>query len=331
MTMQAMVFNEAKKPLLYKTVPRPAPSATELLIKITACGVCRTDVHIFEGDLKEPKPALIPGHQIVGRVVGWGEKVKGYNKGDRVGVPWLGKSCGQCEFCTHEAENLCDFPRFTGYTVDGGYAEYTVAEADFCFPLPDHYDDLHAAPLLCAGLVGFRSLRKIWTAEHIGFYGFGAAASLQIQVATALQKKIYAFTREGDIEGQQLALSLGATWSGSSLEMPPRLLDGAIIFAPVGELVPLALKAIRKGGTVVLGGIHMSPIPSLSYDLLWGERTITSVANLTRQDGHDFLKIVSDHPIKPLITVYPLHEASQALLDLASGKVKGSLVLQVAS
>lgn len=328
--MKAMVFKGAGKPLSYEDVPIPVPSEHQILIKIYACGVCRTDLHIFEGDLKEPALPLIPGHQIVGDIVSLGSAVTNWQIGQRVGVPWLGKTCEHCYFCTHHAENLCDTPLFTGYTGPGGYAEYTVADSRYCFALLDRFDDVHVAPLLCAGMIGFRSLNKVLSAERIGFYGFGAAASLLIQVATHLKKKIYAFTKEGDTEGQKLARELGAEWAGSSTDMPPQLLDAALVFAPVGALVPLALKAIRKGGTVVLGGIHMSPIPSFSYDLLWGERTLTSVANLTRQDGHNYFNIIAETDLKPQVTVYPLEEANKALADLRAGSVKGSLVLQIA-
>jgi propanol-preferring alcohol dehydrogenase len=326
-----MIFREAHKPLTYEEVPKPRPSAHQILIKVSACGVCRTDVHIFEGDLKEPKVPLILGHQIVGRVTEIGRDVTEWRVGDRACVPWLGSSCQHCYFCTHNSENLCDHPGFTGYTLNGGYAEYAVADSRYCFALPDHYDDLHAAPLLCAGLIGYRSLKKTGDAEHIGFYGFGAAAALLIQVAQILGKKIYAFTKEGDLQGQKLALEMGAVWAGSSLATPPYPLDAAIIFAPVGDLVPLALKAVRKGGCVILGGIHMTPIPAMNYDLIWGERTITSVANLTRQDGQEFFALLSQHQIHPIITTYPLKEANKALEELRTGKVKGSLVLNIAA
>lgn len=325
--MRAMVFHEARKPLALEELSIPKPSPHQLLIKIKTCGVCRTDLHIVDGELTNPALPLILGHQIVGEIVELGSAVTGWSIGTRVGVPWLGQTCNHCYFCTHETENLCDTPLFTGYTTNGGYAEYTAADSRYCFALPPEYDDFHVAPLLCAGMIGFRSLRKVLSAETIGFYGFGAAAALLIQTALHLKKKIYAFTKEGDETGQKLALSLGATWAGSSQQSPPVRLDAAIVFAPVGPLVPLALKALRKGGTVVLGGIHMSPIPSFSYDLLWGERTLTSVANLTRQDGQDYLTLAREAAIKPLITIYPLEEANRALNDLRQGTVKGSIVL----
>ncbi|MCX6995457.1 MAG: zinc-dependent alcohol dehydrogenase family protein [Chlamydiae bacterium] len=326
-----MVFKNKGQPLIYEELPIPIPSSHQILIKVYACGVCRTDLHIFEGDLINPELPLIPGHQIVGDIVSWGKDVTGFKKGERIGIAWLGKTCQQCYFCKNSQENLCDRPLFTGYTTSGGYAEYAVCDSRYCFSLPEKFDDLHVAPLLCAGMVGFRSLHKVLFAETIGFYGFGSSASLLIQTALSMNKRIYAFTKEGNLVSQQLAIDLGATWAGDCSTLPPLLLDAAIIFAPIGELVPLSLTAIRKGGTVVLGGIHMSQIPSFSYDLLWGERTLTSTANLTRQDGHDYFKVISAAKIYPLITVYPLSKANEAITDLKAGRIKGSLVLQVSS
>ncbi|MEI6531670.1 MAG: zinc-dependent alcohol dehydrogenase family protein [Chlamydiota bacterium] len=329
--MKAMLFRSVAEPLSYEEIPIPLPTSDQILIKVYACGICRTDLHIFDGDLTNPQLPLIPGHQIVGDIVSWGDNVTGFKKGQRVGVAWLGKTCQECFFCKHDQENLCDLPLFTGYTTSGGYAEYAVCNSSYCFPLPEKFDDLHVAPLLCAGMIGFRSLRKVLSAETIGFYGFGAAAMLLMQTALYLKKKIYAFTKKGDTACQQLAKDLGAVWAGDSEMAPPLLLDAAIIFAPIGELIPLSLKAIRKGGTVALGGIHMSPIPSFSYDLLWGERTLTSVANLTRQDGRDYFQIIAGINIHPLITVYPMAQANEAIADLRAGRVQGSVVLQVAS
>ena len=321
-----MVLKAPKSPLVLSEIELPKPNLSQVLIEVKTCGVCRTDLHIVDGDLKEPKLPLIPGHQIVGLVK---EGTNRWKKGERVGVPWLGGSCQHCFFCSHNMENLCDNALYTGYTLNGGYAEYAVADENYLFSLPKNYSDEAAAPLLCAGLIGYRSFRKLASAETIGFYGFGASASLICQVATFLGKKIYAFTREGDTEGQTLAKKLGAVWAGSSTEKPPVPLDGAIIFAPVGPLVPEALQAIRKGGTVVLAGIHMSTIPAMPYEILWGERTLTSVANLTRQDGLDFLELASRFTIDTSPHIYPLEKANEALSAIRDGTAKGCLVLKI--
>lgn len=327
--MKAMVFEEPGKPLELREVPKPEPNEKQLLIKISACGVCRTDLHIYDGELDEPKVPLIPGHQIVGTVEAVGSGVKAFKEGDKVGVPWLGKTCQSCEFCKTGQENLCDDAQFTGYQIDGGYAEYTVADEQFCFPLSPGYPDEQVAPLLCAGLIGYRSLRMAGDADLLGFYGFGAAAHILTQVANHQYREVYAFTRPGDEKGQQFALDKGAVWAGGSDTQPPVKLDAAIIFAPVGPLVPEALKALKKGGTVVCAGIHMSDIPSFSYDILWEERSIQSVANLTRKDGDEFLKLAPEIPIKTDITTYPLEDANQALKDLRNGAFNGSAVLTI--
>lgn len=329
--MRAMVLEQIGKPLQLKELPIPQPAPGELLLKVLVCGVCRTDLHLVDNELPDPKLPLIPGHQIVAMVEKCGDGVSSFKKGDRVGVPWLGKSCQHCSYCLSGEENLCDNARFTGYQLDGGFAEYCVTDAQFCFPLPQGYSDVQAAPLLCAGMIGYRSFRMAGDAEHIGFYGFGAAAHLLSQVARHLKRKIYAFTRRGDIEAQKLALSLGAVWAGDSEQAPPHLLDAAIIFAPVGPLVPIALKAVRKGGSVICGGIHMSDIPSFPYSLLWGERMIRSVANLTRKDGEEFLALASRVPIQANTVVYPLEKANDALNDLRSGKFTGTAVLTISS
>jgi len=298
-----------------------------LLLKVKACGICRTDLHVVDGDLTEPALPLVPGHQIVGVVETTGAQVAGFKPGQRVGVPWLGGSCGQCWYCSHDRENLCDAALYTGYQVNGGFAEYTVANAAYCFPLPQSYDDLQAAPLLCAGLIGYRAYRLVESCQRIGLYGFGAAAHILIQVARYNGQEIYAFTREGDEEAQTFALELGATWAGGSLQPSPRELDGAIIFAPAGELVPQALRAVRKGGRVVCAGIHMSDIPSFPYDILWGEREICSVANLTRRDGEEFLPLAARIPVHTTVHAYPLEQANEALDDLRQGRFSGAAVL----
>ena len=326
--MQAMVFEGKGLPLTLKSVPVPAPAEGQVLVKIIACGVCRTDLHIIDGELTSPKLPLIPGHEIVGRVVRSGNHSTKFSAGDAVGIPWLGYTCGTCKYCLRGQENLCDKAGFTGYTIDGGYAEYTVADERFCFPIDDTYSNASGAPLMCAGLIGYRSYRMAGNnPKNIGIYGFGAAASILIQLAVKQGKNIYAFTREGDTEAKQFALNLGATWAGSSLEIPPEKLDAAIIFAPVGSLIPKALMDIDKGGTVVCGGIHMSDIPSFPYDLLWEERTLKSVANLTRVDGEEFLKLAPGVPIKTIINPYPLSKANEALEDLRNGKIQGAAVL----
>ncbi|MHA6823099.1 zinc-dependent alcohol dehydrogenase family protein [Ralstonia pseudosolanacearum] len=328
-SMQAMVCSRAGAPLQWQTVPLPEPGPGEVRIAVSVCGVCRTDLHIVDGELPDPKPALIPGHEIVGTVDACGPGVSGLAVGDRVGVPWLGWTCGTCPFCRRDQENLCDRPRFTGYTRDGGYAEYTVCDARYCLPIPARYDDAHAAPLLCAGLIGYRTLRMAGDARRLGIYGFGAAAHLITQIAVAEQREVFAFTRAGDAGAQQLARDTGACWAGASEAPPPAPLDAALIFAPVGALVPLALQAVVKGGTVVCGGIHMSDIPAFPYRLLWEERKLMSVANLTRADGLALMRVAATVPLQSHVTLYPLAEANAALDDLRAGRVTGAAVLQV--
>lgn len=329
--MFAMVLDRPRARLRAARVARPAPAADQLLLRVQACGVCRTDLHIADGELTDAKLPLIPGHQIVGEVVQVGSGVHGFDTGQRVGVPWLGWTCGQCRFCEAGAENLCDRARFTGYHIDGGYAEYTVADHRFCFSIPAGYPDLEAAPLLCAGLIGYRSLRMAREAEALGFYGFGAAAHILVQVARYRGQRVFAFTRPGDDEGQRFALALGAEWAGSSDQAPPQPLDAAIIFAPAGALVPAALRAVRKGGVVICAGIHMTDIPAFPYDLLWGERVIRSVANLTRADGEEFLRIAPQVPVHTEVHVFPLAEANEALRALRAGEVRGAGVLVVSN
>lgn len=328
--MHALVLEKVRTPLRDCVVPRPSPSASEVLVKVHACAVCRTDLHVVDGDLPHPKLPLIPGHEIVGEIVELGADVTNLHIGQRVGIPWLGWTCGKCEFCLRGEENLCDDAKFTGYTLNGGYAEFTVASADYCFPLENTYSDTHAAPLLCAGLIGFRSFRSIGgIPKRLGMYGFGASAHLIAQAAVYLGSEVYAFTRPNDVEGQQFAKSLGCKWAGSSAETPPGgLLDAAILFAPIGELVPVALRHVRKGGKVVCAGIHMTPIPSFDYDILWGERCLCSVANLTRKDAEDFLKLAPKIPIQTEVEVLPMTQANEALDRLRAGEVKkGALVL----
>jgi propanol-preferring alcohol dehydrogenase len=324
-----MVLEKQGLPLELRDVPEPVPASGELLIRVAACGVCRTDLHVTDGDLAKPKLPLIPGHQIVGTVEACGEDAKQFRPGDRVGVPWLGGSCGICRFCLSGQENLCDYAIYTGYQKDGGFAEHCAADERFCFPIPESYPDIEAAPLLCAGLIGYRALRMAGEAEHVGLYGFGAAAHIIIQVIGHQKRSAYAFTRQGDVESRQFALELGARWAGSSEETPPQELDAAIIFAPVGELVPKALKAVRKGGVVVCAGIHMSDIPSFPYSLLWGERIVRSVANLTRQDGEEFLSIAPQVPIHTEVHRYPLDKANDALDDLRHGRFTGAAVVVI--
>ena len=308
-------------------IAQPKPGAGEVLIQVTACGVCRTDLHVVDGELPHPTLPLVPGHEIVGTVVELGENANWFQLGARVGVPWLGWTCGECTFCLSDRENLCERARFTGYTLDGGYAEYVAADERFCFPIPNKCSDAEAAPLLCAGLIGYRSLMKAGNAKRIGIYGFGAAAHIITQVARYQGREIYAFTRPGDAEGQQFAKSMGASWAGGSETLPPDKLDAAIIFAPVGQLVPSALKALNKGGVVVCGGIHMSDIPSFSYDLLWNERSICSVANLTRRDGKEFFLVAPRIPVKTTVQTFPLDQANEALQHLREGKIHGAAVL----
>ena len=327
--MRAMLFEKAGRPLRKAELPMPKPGPGQVLIRVRACAVCRTDLHVIDGELTQPKLPLIPGHEIVGIVEEKGEGADRFEIGDRVGIPWLGWTCGECSYCLWGRENLCDRARFTGYTIDGGYADYTVADQRFCFPIPDFYRDTEAAPLLCAGLIGYRSLVKAGDGKRLGIYGFGAAAHIVAQVARYQNREIYAFTRPGDKEAEQFALALGAAWAGGSNELPPVKLDAAIIFAPVGNLVPQALRAVGKGGTVVCGGIHMSDIPSFPYEILWEERALCSVANLTRQDGAEFFALAPRVPVRTEIQTLPLKEANEALARLRSGKIQGAAVLVV--
>lgn len=327
-TMQAMVLEWAGQALQYREMAVPKPAAGQVLIRVHACGVCRTDLHILDGELAEPKLPLIIGHEIAGEVVGLGAGVARFKVGDRIGVPWLGWTCGRCRYCLSGRENLCDFARFTGYTIDGGYAEYTVADQRYCFPLPEGYAYPEAAPLLCAGLIGYRSYRLAGpAAQRLGIYGFGAAAHIIAQIAVHQGRQVYAFTRPGDNTGQDFARRLGAVWAGSSTAAPPEALDAAIIFAPIGSLVPAALRAVAKGGIVVCGGIHMSEIPAFPYDILWGERVVRSVANLTRQDGEELLAAVPAAGVHPTIETFPLQKANEALDRLRAGQIEGAAVL----
>jgi propanol-preferring alcohol dehydrogenase len=330
MKMRAMVLAVRGKPLRMIEVTVPVPSPTQILVEVSTCGVCRTDLHIADGELPRPKLPLILGHEIVGRVVGMGSKVAGFQVGDRIGVPWLGSTDGTCRYCAEGRENLCDNPLFTGYSIDGGYAEYVVANHRYCFRLPESYADTEIAPLLCAGLIGYRSYRMAGkNAVRLGFYGFGAAAHLLAQVAVYEGKRVYAFTKPGDEAAQNFARGLGASWAGSADELPPEQLDAAIIFAPVGALVPAALRATAKGGAVVCGGIHMSDIPAFPYRLLWEERSVCSVANLTRQDGLEFLEIAPKASVKAEVVVFPLEQANQALEGVRAGQLEGAAVLEV--
>lgn len=325
--MKAMVLDRPRSALVMREQPAPPLGEGQVRIQVLACGVCRTDLHVVDGELPDPVLPIIPGHEIVGRVLEVAAGVTELQPGDRVGVPWLGDSDGVCGYCRSGRENLCDQARYTGYQLDGGYADQAVANARFVFPLPDGYDDLHVAPLLCAGVIGYRCLRMAGDGERIGLYGFGAAAHLVVQVARAQGRRVFAFTREGDTAAQQFALRLGAAWAGSSKDAPPERLDAAILFAPVGALVPLALKAVVKGGVVVCGGIHMSDIPSFPYDLLWGERVVRSVANLTRQDVREFLALAARTPLHTTVQPYPLADANRALADLREGRLTGAAVL----
>lgn len=324
-----MVFHKAGEPLREEEIPVPEPDKNEVLIKVDTCGVCRTDLHIIDGELEDPSLPLVPGHQVVGTVQGTGRNADSFSEGDRVGVPWLGYTCGECEFCTSGSENLCDQARFTGYDINGGFAEYTVADARFCFPVPHRYPPEQAAPLLCAGLIGYRSLRMTGDAQKLGFYGFGSSAHILTQVANYQDREVFAFTRPGDEKGQEFAKKNGAVWAGGSDTYPPEKLDAAIIFAPVGPLIPRALKSIKKGGTVISAGIHMSDIPSFPYHILWEERSIRSVANLTRRDGKEFMELAPVVPVKSNVTVYPLEKANKALEDLREGNFEGSAVLEL--
>jgi propanol-preferring alcohol dehydrogenase len=327
--MRAMVLERQREPLRPVELPAPEPAAGQILISVSACGVCRTDLHIVDGDLTEPKLPLVLGHQIVGEVVAAGEGAGRFAVGERVGVPWLGWTCGECRYCLSGRENLCDRARFTGYDIDGGYAELAVADERYCLPLPERYADAKAAPLLCAGLIGYRALRLTGDAERIGFYGFGASAHILCQVAAHQGRRVFAFTREGDEEGQEFARSLGAEWAGSSSEAPPEELDGAIVFAPVGALMPAALRVSAKGARVISAGIHMSDIPAFPYEILWGERSLGSVANLTRRDGEEFFEVAKELAIETDVEVHPLSAANEALDSIRSGTLRGAAVLQV--
>ena len=325
--MLAMRLHAPRQPLQPDSIPVAEPGRGQVLIRVRACGVCRTDLHVVDGELPGPKLPIVPGHEIAGVVEACGPGARRFAEGGRVGVPWLGRACGVCPYCRRGDENLCDAPGFTGYTIDGGYAEYTVADERFCFPLPDSCDDAHAAPLLCAGLIGYRSLKRCGDARRLGIYGFGAAAHIVAQVAKWQGREVFAFVRPGDEAAARFARDLGAAWAGGSYEQPPERLDAAIIFAPVGGLVPAALRALDKGGTVVCGGIHMSDIPSFPYDLLWEERTVTSIANLTRADGAEFLALAPRVPVRTEIETFPLADANQALSRLRSGGLTGAAVL----
>jgi propanol-preferring alcohol dehydrogenase len=327
--MRAMLFEQPGQPLRLTETPIPHPRAGQLLIRVRACAVCRTDLHVIDGELTQPKLPLIPGHEIVGTVEDRGAEVERFEIGDRVGIPWLGWTCGECSYCLWGQENLCDQGRFTGYTIDGGYAECTLADQRFCFLISNSYSDTEAAPLLCAGLIGYRSLLKAGDGKRIGLYGFGAAAHIVAQVARYQNREIYAFTRPGDRQAEKFARELGVVWAGRSNELPPVKLDAAIIFASVGELVPYALRAVGKGGIVVCGGIHMSDIPSFPYEILWQERSLCSVANLTRRDGEEFLALAPRVPVRAEVETFPLEEANEALARLRSGSIQGAAVLVI--
>ncbi|MDX1711013.1 MAG: zinc-dependent alcohol dehydrogenase family protein [Rhodovibrionaceae bacterium] len=325
--MRAMLLEAAERPLEPRTLSRPRPGEGQVLVRIGACGVCRTDLHVCDGELTEPKLPLVPGHEVVGRVEEAGPGVEGFSPGERVGIPWLGWTCGDCRFCRADKENLCENALFTGYTLDGGYAEYCVADARYCFAVHGGYSDAEAAPLLCAGLIGYRSLRMAGDGRRLGVYGFGAAAHIVAQVARHQGREVYAFVRPGDDRAKSFARELGAVWAGDSNSTPPEELDAAIIYAPVGALVPTALRAVAPGGTVVSAGIHMSDIPSFPYEILWRERKLLSVANLTRRDGEEFLALAPEVPVKTQVTTYPLARANDALSDLRDGRLSGAAVL----
>ncbi len=327
--MRAMLLNAPRQPLRVVDLPIPTPNAQQVLIRVHACAICRTDLHIVDGELPQPKLPLVLGHQIVGTVAAIGEQVKQLKVSDRIGVPWLGHTCNHCNYCLSNRENLCDYAQFTGYQIDGGYAEYAVADERFCFLIPDSYADLQAAPLLCAGLIGYRSYKMTDNAQRLGFYGFGAAAHILIQLACYQKRQVYAFTRTNDIQGQIFARELGAVWAGGSEQSPPEPIDAAIIFAPIGALVPVALRSVVKGGIVVCAGIHMSDIPSFPYEILWSERVLRSVANLTRKDGEEFLALAPKVPLRTQVTTFPLYQANEALEALRSGKINGAAVLVV--
>lgn len=325
--MRAMLFEQAKLPLRWSECARPVPGPDQVLLHVRACGVCRTDLHVLDGELTQPKLPLILGHEIVGIVEAVGERVERFQIGDRVGVPWLGGTCGECRFCKCGRENLCEAAQFTGYQLDGGYAEFAVADQRFCFSIPESYSDAEAAPLLCAGLIGYRSLVMCGDARRVGIYGFGAAAHIVAQVARFQGREVFAFTRPGDDAAQKFAQDCGATWAGSSDDPPPELLDAAILFAPVGALVPQSLRCLDKGGVVVCGGIHMSDIPRFPYELLWGERVIRSVANLTRRDGEEFLRLAPQVPVRTEVQTFALSDANEALSALREGGLRGAAVL----
>jgi propanol-preferring alcohol dehydrogenase len=325
--MKAMILDTQNQPLRLTELPRPKPVAAEILLKVHACGVCRTDLHVIDGDLRQPKLPLILGHEIVGTVVERGPQAERFAIGQRVGVPWLAHTCGQCRYCASGRENLCDAAEFTGYTLNGGYAEFALADQRYCFSLPDIYSDAESAPLLCAGLIGYRALIATGSAKRIGIYGFGASAHIISQVAHWQGREVFAFTKPGDIEGQHFAYDLGAVWAGDSGTAPPLELDAAILFAPVGALIPQALSHITKGGTLVCAGIHMSPIPEFPYELIWGERSIRSIANLTRRDGEEFLAIAPQARVRSVVKTFPLVEANEAIQQLRAGRVQGAAVL----
>jgi propanol-preferring alcohol dehydrogenase len=327
--MRAMVLERQREPLRLVELPDPEPGAGQLLLSIATCGVCRTDLHIVDGELTEPKLPLVLGHQIVGTVVGLGPGAERFAVGDRVGVPWLGWTCGQCRYCLGGRENLCDLARFTGYDIDGGYAELAAADERFCFPIPPSLSDEGAAPLLCAGLIGYRALRMVGDAERIGFYGFGASAHILCQLAVHQGRRVFVFTRGGDEEGQRFARRLGAEWAGASGDTPPEELDGAIVFAPVGSLMTDALRVSAKGARIVSAGIHMSDIPSFPYEQLWGERTLGSVANLTRRDGEELLRLAPEVPIRTQVEAHPLEAANEAIASIRDGTLKGAAVLHI--
>jgi propanol-preferring alcohol dehydrogenase len=322
-----MVLDRPGTPLKLADLPVPEPAAGQILVRVGACGVCRTDLHVVDGELTEPALPIVPGHEVVGHVVGVGADVQRFRIGERVGIPWLGWTCGVCRYCRSERENLCDTPKFTGYQINGGYAEYALADARYCFPIEGDYSDAEAAPLMCAGLIGYRSLEMAGEAERLGIYGFGAAAHIVAQVARHRGQQVYAFTRPGDEQAQVFARDLGAVWVGGADQRPPDLLDAAIIFAPVGALVPAALAAVGKGGVVVAGGIHMSDIPSFPYSILWGERVVRSVANLTRSDAEEFLALAPQVPVRTEVHTFPLEQANEALACLREGRLRGAAVL----
>jgi propanol-preferring alcohol dehydrogenase len=324
--MKAMVLDRSGAALSLTDLPVPEPAAGQVLVRVRACAVCRTDLHVIDGDLPEPKLPIVPGHEIVGTVEATGAAVERFAPGERIGVPWLGWTCGHCHYCLSGRENLCDLARFTGYQIDGGYAEYALADARYCFPIHGEYDHAEAAPLLCAGLIGYRALCMAGDARRLGIYGFGAAAHIVAQVARAQGRSVFAFTRPGDLDAQAFARELGASWAGGSDERPEEL-DAAIVFAPIGALVPAALRAVAKGGIVVAGGIHMTDIPSFPYHILWGERVVRSVANLTRQDALEFLALAPRIPVRTEVRRYPLSEANRALADLRDGRLRGAAVL----